>query len=258
MPLKGDVSKKDTKEKVNVENHSALIQVTTLPSKFLPYPKGSEIHYQSFSYGDISQMNQSKVSFSVKIDMALKGIETKGFEKEDITYFDFQYISLLRRASTFQSSEYSINYICRNNECNKTNSDILPLTKFEFIDLEVPRFPIKVKFSNDMVLNFRPLTLRDYKSLFKISKANDDVAIATKQSDCKDFTKTYNFIKQAKGKDLLILNKVDKYLNHGVKRFELECKHCGFINSISKGEDDVVIIPFRNEEDALGDVISFG
>jgi hypothetical protein len=243
MPLK--VKEEDTKEIQNpTEDYSALIQVDVLPSKFLPYPEKSEIYFKSYTFGEISKMSQSKVNASKKIDMALEGIQTKGFNKDNISYFDLQYISLLRRGSTFSTSDFSIRYTCRNKEvekegdgeekterCKHENFEILPLTNFEFIDLEIPKLPINVNFSNKKV------------------KFNVDI---------EKFEEAYEFIQEVTGTDLVWLKKIDVLLNHGLKPFKLECRDCKYINYIGAGEGDVIIMPFCRTEDPHGDIISFG
>lgn len=269
MPL--EVKKKNTKEIQNpTEDYSALIQVDVLPSKFLPYPEKSEIHFKSYTYGEISKMSQSKVSISKKIDMAFEGIQTNGFDIKDLSYFDLQYISLLRRGSTFSTSDFSIKYTCRNKKveikegkkkkvkkCEQDNFEIIPLTSFEFIDLEIPKLPINVKFS-ERIVKFNIFTIGDYKFLDSIGKVDDTTAILAKQTDIKNFEEAHKFIQGITGKDLIWLKKVDMMLNHGLKPFKLECKVCKYVNYIGPGEGDVVIMPFCREEDSHGDVISFG
>jgi hypothetical protein len=269
MPLK--VKEEDTKEIQNpTEDYSALIQVDVLPSKFLPYPEKSEIYFKSYTFGEISKMSQSKVNASKKIDMALEGIQTKGFNKDNISYFDLQYISLLRRGSTFSTSDFSIRYTCRNKEvekegdgeekterCKHENFEILPLTNFEFIDLEIPKLPINVNFSNKKV-KFNVFTVGDYKFLDNIGKANDSMAILAKQTDIEKFEEAYEFIQEVTGTDLVWLKKIDVLLNHGLKPFKLECRDCKYINYIGAGEGDVIIMPFCRTEDPHGDIISFG
>ena len=252
---------KDGKENKNtVMDNSALIQVEVVPSKFLPYPKGSKIHFKSYTYGEISKMSQSKVSSSKKIDMALKGIDTTGFNVEDLSYFDLQYISLLRRGSTFSTSDFSMKYTCRGKEvkkCGFENFEILPLTRFEFLDLKFPKLPITVKFSKKTV-KFHAFTVRDYKFLEEQGKAGDPIAVLAKQTNIDPFEEAYGFIYEITGTDLRWLKKVDAMLNHGLKPFKLECRECKQINYRGVGEGDVIIMPFCKPEDTHGDVLSFG
>jgi len=263
------------KQSSNIKNNeskdfSALIKVDLLPSKFLPYPEKSEIFFRSYTYGEISQISQSKVGINDKINMAIRGITTKGFNVDEISYFDLQYVSLLRRGSTFATNDFSVRYKCRNKEvrkiiegkekiesCQKENFEILPLTNFEFIDLEIPQLPINVKFK-DRKVRFDVFRVKDYLYLNNVNKADDAIAILAIQTDIKDFEEAYKFIQGVSGDDLVLLKRIDVMLNHGLKHFKLKCRDCGYINYIGPGEGDVIIMPFCSTKDTHGDVISFG
>ncbi len=224
----------------------------SIPSKGIGYPEGFTIKYYPYTFGEIKQISQSKLSIEDKYRFVLSGIETS-FDKYDLTTSDFIYIGILRNLSTFDTREIKVNYYCRH--CFKHQMDIISLKDVEFDDLKSDlKVPYEVEFSFGR-LEFRPLTLKMLIELFVNGLYEDNIAVATMQSlknkDVKEaeneFIETYNKFVYSTLEDIQKLNKVAKDFYHGISKKEFKCKECQQTNlvSVDGGDGDVFITPFR-------------
>lgn len=76
------------------------IEVKELPSKFLPYPKGTKITYRPYLFGEVKKFNQGQQSTSQAWALIASGIKCS-FDVNELTLSDLRYIGLLRKISTF-------------------------------------------------------------------------------------------------------------------------------------------------------------
>ena len=96
-----------------IESLSPYINVEELPSKFLPYPKGSKISYKTFSYGELEQWANTSLADEDKIKLALSGIKT--FSNTPFIYLLLGILDLVRT----QFATYKYLCITNINECGR-------------------------------------------------------------------------------------------------------------------------------------------
>jgi len=237
------------------------VEIKELPSKFLAYPKGSKILYRPFTYGEIVELAQSKLSdeeFARKI--LLPGIETRGFDKLDLVFADFSFITLLRYISSFPSYEFRISNKCY--KCEKSINKSIRAVEIEYKDLEVPDLPIVANLSIGE-LHFMPLTLRNRIRL----ESDPDLDINNPKHVIASLIVNYNIheaIKLLKLEDLLpedveIINEIDQMLALDIKPVSVKCsnENCGAINKI-KLSIGGTLRPFRRHKKSVEDRVRFG
>jgi len=235
------------------------IQVTQLPSKFKSYPKDATIFYYPYTYGDLLSFNQSKMSEAGNVEFILKGIEVS--PNFSLTYFDFLYIALLRRLSTFDSSKFDIKYAC--SKCGNVVTKTVTFEEVEFDDMDVEDLPIVVTYK-DKDLTIMPLTISQYLDLAKKGKHNNKIAILAKTITNVPFDEAMNIISTATGEFAEILDEVNTILYHGIKPFSFECDNevdgekCGQVESVSIDRPEVLVLPFRRDSKAIRNKIRFG
>jgi hypothetical protein len=244
------------------------ILIKTLPSGFIPYPKGCTIKYQPYTFGDLNRFNQSKLAMRDRVDQVISGIFTS-FDKNLLTFSDFLFIGLLRKISTFGSHRFSVRFRCP--KCkNIVNADLNP-TELEFDDLKAPELPIVFTMGSNAELHFTPLTVLDYIKLSELGLEDDTIASLAIQVRNRPFDEAKELISAATGADILHINDIDKLLFHGLKPVHIRCTAkiksdkedgeevpCRQLVKVDLQEDDDLIYPFRSDENASGDAIRFG
>lgn len=224
-----------------------------LPSRFLPYPKGTRIFYRPYTYGEIDTAVSSKAAYDKGLRHVLQGIIVEGMDKNDLTLNDFLYLALLRKISSLGTTDFVVQV---------TPVDLgTPITKrmktqdIEFQNLEVPKLPVRVKLGGKE-LHFRPLTIGKYMDLVRgvfmevaepsteeaetpeeeeeMLRAGGEVAEVSRgdmpnerqmmaASCCNlEFNDAYRTISNAIAGEMTRLHKVDKILFHGVKPLDID------------------------------------
>lgn len=233
------------------------IQVTSLPSQFKSYGKDAKISYVPYLYGELVRFNQSKMSDEEKCQQVLSGIRTS-FDRMDLTFPDFLFLGLLRRMSTFGSNKFNISFVCQS--CGNRSTIQIMDSEIEFDDLNIPALPVVVTLSNSKELHFGPLTVRDYFDLLRNEKTDDEEYVMAKQVKNFNDQEALEVINGITGKDISLLQHVDRYLYHGIKDIPTECRNeeCKARVLVEIGEDSTLIYPFRESKPASRDAIRFG
>lgn len=235
------------------------IDVKTLPSKSISYPLMTAIKYRPFTYGELKELSQSKLSISDRIEFILRGIEGN-FDKYQMTLNDFIFIGLLRRLSSISTNSFSIEYIC--DSCGKKNKFNFDISKLEFYDVEIPEVPINVTIKGKK-LKFSFLTVQNYIDLYNKGKHTDNIAALAMMCKNVEFDEIYDLLYNlTDSEDCKCIEEIDKMLAHGVKPLKTicsnkSCKHKAQIN-IDSEEGSYLILPFREQEINIRERFTFG
>lgn len=233
------------------------IKVEKLPSKGLAYPQGVEIHYQPYTFGEVKSFSQSKgkMSPSHNMERVLKGIFVTGMPKGDLTFFDFLYISLLRRLSTMNAIEFKLGVGCPH--CGSPVTHTFSWEGLVFEDIPAPKLPVIVNICGKSDVRFSPLTVSDYQELSRTGRDEDPVAIAAKQSSL-DFDQALELFDAAIGEDAALLDEIDRLLYHDLKPVQVECGTCATKFNAALDDEASLISPFRKSNATSGSRIRFG
>lgn len=240
----------------SVENIDTVpsISVIDLPSKFLSYPKGCEIRYRPYVFGEIKKFNQSKLTVREEIDYVLAGITTS-FDKMGLTFSDVLYMGLLRKISTFGTTSSTVTYQC--NHCSTINDKVIQNDEFEFSDLEVSALPIILSLG-EKDYNFMPCTVGQYFELEEKGLFQDTVAVLATMCCNHSYDDAYEVFYHVHQDDVDRLDKVDAYLYHGVKPLDGVCKNCNEVTQVRLEGGRVLIRPFRRRNESVESRIRFG
>ena len=210
---------------LNLENNPYVVVSKDIPSRFLPYPEGSEIRYRPYYYGEVKNYSQSLgLSIKDKFLFMLSGVETEGFDKLDMTLSDFMYVGLLRRMSALGDSDIIISFVC--NRCGNIVEHRSKCSEVDIEYLNVPKLPISVNLLNGTELIFSPMTVRGYLELNSIDKGEDDLAFLAKCCVNLPYEEVYKVMTHITDyQDVELLDKIDELLYHSVKPIQVKCKH---------------------------------
>lgn len=242
------------------------ISVKQLPSRGLPYPKGSKVWYKTYSWGEIREASISRKGQTEAIKDILIGIRAD-FPATELTYSDFLYLALARKISTFSGMQVTVPYICSNKKCQKENKGTFTERDIEFNDLseEVTELPARVTFG-DKELEFSPMTVGQYLEIsggkynetLKTGKM-DSIAIQASWIKNLDFKAAYEFVyKLSKPEDFEVITEIDKLLFHKIKPQTFKCPDCGTETSVMLEGRQALIAPFRTGEKPKNSRIQFG
>lgn len=245
------------------------IRVTSLPSKFLPYPSSCSISYNPYVFGELIEFNESKLSESDVVKFVSKGITTS-FPLMELAYFDYMFISLLRKISSFGGNQFSFNYTCQ--KCGADGKHTATIDEIDFTELNVPKLPLVITVGKTE-LHFMPLTLGDYLNLLESKKVDKRVSLFAAEVTNISQDEAEKVIYNAIGEDQSLLNYVDEVLYFGVKPMVVKCKAetkekvdndtvkvmiCDFENKVEIGSPEVLSRPFRADRESLRNRIRFG
>lgn len=233
------------------------IKVDRLPSKGLAYPQGVEIHYQPYTFGEVKSFSQSKGKMSAahSMERVLAGIFVAGMDKGDLTFFDFLYISLLRRLSTMNAIEFRLGVGCPN--CAQPVTHTFSWEGLVFEDIAAPKLPIIVGLCGREEVRFTPLTVSQYQELSRLGIDEDPVAVAAMQSSL-DFEDAKPLFHGAIGSDAALLDEIDRLLYHDLKPAVVKCDHCSHQFNAALDDEASLISPFRKSSSTTGARIRFG
>lgn len=233
------------------------IKVDKLPSKGLAYPAGVEIHYQPYTFGEVKSFSQSKgkMSSSHTMERVLSGIFVTGMDKGDLTFFDFLYVSLLRRLSTMNAIEFRLGVGCPS--CQAPVSHTFSWEGLVFEDIPAPKLPIIVDICGTPEVKFKPLTVGQYQELSRLGLDEDPVAVAAMQSSL-DFEQAKVLFDKAIGEDAALLDEIDRLLYHDLKPARVTCGTCNHQFNAALDDEASLISPFRKSNPTSGTRIRFG
>jgi len=237
------------------ETNLPIRKVTRLPSNFLPYPEGVAISYVPYTFDELLAFGQSNMSKADSVEYILRGIHTEGIEKHQLSFFDFIYVSLLRKMSSFRDDEIIVEYDCYN--CGTKNVLNERMSQLDFKDLDIPRLPIKVKVEEGVFLHFAPITIKTFLELERFNMMENKVAVYAAAVVNMERSQATPIIKNAQGDLLRALVYVDDKLSFGLKPLIRNCKNCKASNTLGMDEPEAFIYPFRGSDGLIGDVIQF-
>ena len=254
-------------------------EIKELPSRFIPYPKGTKVFAKPYTYGaalNIEMVGKSNIDTLREI---LSGIKVDGLQKNLLTPQDIIFLGVYRNLMSSKHDKIEINSICP--KCLKENKTIKTLKsiKFETIeDFDESCYPIEVDFDN-YIMWFGFLTYKDfdfcltrYKGMTiyqqalqvlkyknkstgeliekpvynaKSGKKEDTARIEAYLEDIRHIL--YNLVDE----DADALTEVIKLLeNYGLKPIEIECEDetCKHQYTINVDDDNVLILPFRSSK----------
>lgn len=228
------------------------LKVTDLPSRGILYEPNSELAYHPYTFGDISYISDSKLSQESLVKFLSDGIVfSEGVE--NLTVEDFWYICLLRKLSSMNSSEYKVQYKCKN--CGSLSSDVF--TQVSFDDIKAEDLPIETDIDGKELV-FSPLTVKDYMKVIDKPDLDSTTLLALNVTNMK-LDEALDIIKNAVGEDAQVLSEIDEYLYHGISKHEAKCTECGHVNYVDLTDHkESIIRPFRSEERSVKSRIRFG
>nr|DAS83556.1 MAG TPA: baseplate protein [Caudoviricetes sp.] len=238
-----------------IESLSPYINVEELPSKFLPYPKGSKISYKTFSYGELEQWANTSLADEDKIKLALSGIKTEGFEITDLDLQDFYYIMMLRKLSTFNSPRFKLSFECPH--CANYTTVTPELSEIEFSELElIDEIPVLVEMSDKKILEFKPMTISDFLRFKKSNLEDTKLNRLALQVRNMEFEKALEYITNSTSiDDMEILDELDVLLNFGNQKITVSCSDCGNPVIVPIAGVSALAEPFRKQVRSLKDSI---
>lgn len=255
---------KPVQVKRNPAPEDSLSRVTNkphhLPSRGIPYPKGFELSYRPFKFGEIKRISSSKNSTPRQMfEEVLSGVDCS-FDKEDLTLSDILFIGLLRKISTLGTTDVILKYRC--GKCKEVGNHRIKTDDLEFTDLladysdDEAQLPVSVEFSWGEE-NFTPLTLKDYYRLLDNNLEHSEIAKFSMEAShygegWEERYKKFDDLEDLE--DMRLLQEVEKLLYHELKPIEFECnikvegKVCG--NKIHSELDggQALILPFRERK----------
>lgn len=242
-------------------NYLPDIEVTTIPSGGKVYPENYSIKYRPYTYGELIKLSNSKINRVELLKLAMHGVFCENMTVFDLTYFDAQYIVLLRKLSSLGHSTFTVTVGCP--KCNKPTSFDMELSSLQFDELEVD-FPITVNMTNGKSLEFEPLNVKDFVELCNTGRDTDELAILATEVKNMSYEEAYSLISNSTGEDYLALQMLDKYLYHGVKEVITVCNNlvsgdrCGAQIRVDIDGEDTVLFPFRGDIESAKNRIQFG
>jgi len=240
------------------------VTVDELPSGFKTYPKGCEISYRPYSYGEVKAISGSQnVDARSGIRRILEGVTTS-FPKEDLTVGDALYLGLLRKLSTMGTAKVKAFWKC--SRCGAQGTYVTQQDEFEFTDMKAPSLPVKLTLSTGEY-EFMPLTVGDYFKLVEDGRENDAVSKLAHECRNRSLDDAYKtFFDVVNAEDAALLEKVDEYLFHELKPIEIQCtgkdnygERCQSKIKLELDVGEQIILPFREErQESLDNRIHFG
>ena len=252
---------------------SAMIQVTEIPSAFVPYPEGTKIWYRPYTYRELDTFNDSKLDHIQSLRRTGSGFYAEGMDVQDLTLPDYMYLGLLRRISSLGTSTFTVSP--RREDGSVIVTKTYGLDVLQFDDLEAPELPVNIRVGGK-VMQFVPLTMRLYEELANLgtrlsTEYDRAVAVAKRKGEelvisdddehmrlCKEaagdpleenerallaaectnlpFEEAWKLICDATGEEMVLLHRVDDILFHGVMPLEVK-----FLNKETRQEDSISV-----------------
>ncbi len=290
LQAKEFAEKNDTQVIDKTDDNSALpinqlvtsinsIKINELPSGGSIYPKNSELYITPFSFGEMKFLSSSNLSDPENIDFFLTKIQAT-FPIEDLTYYDFYFLTVLIKMSTFGEVEYNMTFEC--SSCGHTNKIPFKTSDLEFYDIKVP-FPITVDLKTPYKhtetglestnVGFIPVSIGRYKKMLKEGTTEDyDIYMANCIKEGTEEDRIIIVKEYLNGVSVNLLETIDTVLFHGVKDLKMTCKNKLLPEESKDGNEEVCgrvfDIPFHSIseflsttdecQESLGQRIHFG
>lgn len=243
-----------------------IIELTSpVPSKGLSYPKGHKISYRPYVFGELKKVSGSRTTFEELARIILAGIKTS-FPIGDLTFYDFLYLALLRKLSTIGDTTIIATHTCPNKKCQVSNSYEIQVgpknCEIDFWNVDYDELPVSVDLKlgdpEESTYEFYPLTILNYLKLERMNLHKDPTAKLAMQCGNASFEVIRPKLYRAYGEESIVLTQVEEILNHGVKPINVSCPACKAVNLLQLDGGNVVIRPFRSDEEVIATRIRFG
>ena len=235
------------------------VECDDLPSRFVPYPEGSQISYKPYTYGEVLNVNDSRLSLKQQFAKVLEGITTEGFPKGHLTVPDFLFIGLQRKISTLDTTEFTAVFLCRNEDCRFTNQIRLTTAMLHFEYMAAPKLPVVLKdFPGLGKCIFEPLRVEEYLELIDQDKDHQAYMLARMCPNQPNFLKVCDLFFYATGQNARTLRRVDNLLFHGLNPIPVTCPECKQKSELKLDGWEALLLPFRGQDESDEDGIHFG
>ena len=241
------IDKESKKEEINqIVTSLNTFKISNLPSKGQSYPKNAEIYYTPFSFGEMKFLSGSSLSDVESINFFLNKIQCS-FPKEDLTYYDFYFLTVMIKMSTFGEINYNMTFEC--NKCGHINTIPFSIEDLDFNEIRVP-MPISIDLKQPYKdtetdtelskITFVPISIGRYKKMIEEDVVDDfDIYMANCIKDGK-FKERLTLIKDyLNGSDISLLETIDVSLYHGVKDIPMACENKILPEGKSDGDEEV-------------------
>ncbi|CAH9015326.1 conserved hypothetical protein [Vibrio phage 150E35-1] len=229
-----------------------------LPSGCKSYPEGTQIYVRPYNAGEIfhtSDQQERGKGGMANYERVLSGIKFKSRgQLQDpgyITLPDFLFICLYRKVITLGTKHFTVGGYYRGKPVQKN----LSIEKLVFTDMKAEKVPVNVPLGESRTpVAFRPISVKTYldfwKSQDRVPNAIDQLVLGSNVVD-------ESLIREAVGKDVDNLRKVDEYLAHGIEPVEVQLEGGGSI-MLDLQDPSNIVLPFRGSDDDPEDEITFG
>jgi hypothetical protein len=265
--LQTSISDKEEVVKIDpmVQTSLNAVEVKTLPSQGKLYGDNPTVYFSPLSFGEMKFLSGSTLSDKESVEFFLNKIQTS-FNKELLTYFDFYYITVLIKLSTYGEATFKVNYKCPNCKNVVSNSFNTADLNFEEIRCDLPAV---ITSRNGNKYSFSPMTVYNYLDLIKSGKTTDQDWYMAKQMIDVEPEEAYKIIREElNGIDIKILETLDVMFYHGVENLKLKCTNkvdgdsseevCGFISEMPFQSITNYINSIDSIKESIRDRISYG
>lgn len=251
--------------------------VDDLPSGGESYPDHSEIYYSPLTFGEMKFLSVSTMTDTESVNFFLTKIHCS-FPKENLTYYDFYYLSTLIKLATFGEMEFVMNFECVS--CGAEQKAPFSIQDFIFEEIRVP-LPITVDLESPHVaengvevakVNFGPITIGGFrKMILDGTREDQDIYMSNCIIDELSDKDKIEIIKtHFTGLNVSLLETIDISLFHGVQDLTFSCKNrigateestgevCGRIHDIPFQDIVEYVSATDKSKNALRERINFG
>lgn len=215
--------------------------VDKLPSKGISYNTKEHIKYYPFNIGEMKKLQSNKMTDVEIIEFLLGFIETP-FNKMELTYFDFLFISTLLKLSVLGDEMYNVQFECP--VCGHVQQGIFRLSNVEFKDVRYDRLPVIITIK-DHDYKFMPLTVGNMLDILKNDKADDINYQYSLQ--LRDEENPLDVIEnKITGVDVNKLEVLSELFNHGNNNIILKCSNIYTKDGKAVECGSNVAIPFQD------------
>lgn len=229
--------------------------IDQVPSGGITYPKDWKISITPYSFGDVLNLARAVETGVGALDKILSGVKCS-FDKDLLLPADIIYLGIYRKLVSTKHTKIEFSVECP--ICAKENKKVIDIRELKFKEINVPELPICAELDSG-VLEFMPITLKDYKEVIK--KFNGDPAWLLAYSVTNvDHGKAKDVISSAIDLDKEILDEVTKLLDFGLQPIEFECQDefCDNIIKVQLEDPTTVVFPFRDNSESPQNRIKFG
>lgn len=213
-----------------------------LPSKACFYPDMTKIFSTNYLVKEIDTLSIEVDTMDIDFmyETLLQGIYAKGFEKTDITYSDFCFISFERKLDALGDYEVKETVDCP--ECKKPSNFVFHFeSDFEFQDLDSEKlkdltrkfiFGYVDEFDEyqeiEKVFSFKPLTIGDILDIYRRGLQYNEIAYLVYLIDVPN---KHELLESYFNPDAIniehrkVLQEMDFLLFHGIKSKKVKCKN---------------------------------